>query len=65
MGLQIIKPRILLSAPKPPFSINYFYNKSLSKTGIYQKIQGIKLDNNFYHIGDPEAKKKLMKFINL
>ena len=58
VGLQIIKPRILLSSPVPPFSLNYFYKESLSKSGIYQKIQGVRLDNQFFHIGDIKAKEE-------
>jgi MurNAc alpha-1-phosphate uridylyltransferase len=65
VGAQIIKPRILLNSPVLPFSLNYFYKESLSKSGIYQKIQGIKLDNNFFHIGDIKAKEDYCRFHDL
>jgi MurNAc alpha-1-phosphate uridylyltransferase len=64
VGLQIIKPRILLSSPAEPFSLNYFYKECLSKSGIYQKIQGIKLDNRFFHIGDIKAKEEFDQIYN-
>ena len=45
VGIQIIHPKILQNCPKPPFSMNYFYNN-------LKNVKGVELSGKFFHVGD-------------
>lgn len=55
VGLQIINPKILDNSPIVPFSMNHFYKKAIDENGVLQKVQGIELQGNYFHIGTVQA----------
>lgn len=63
VGIQIINPKILLKIKKKAFSLSDIYKLSENETGILNKIHGIELKGNYFHIGTPrtleEASKKI------
>jgi MurNAc alpha-1-phosphate uridylyltransferase len=60
-GLQIINPKIFDNSPKPPFSMNYFYQKAANQNGILEKIKGLELKGRFFHIGTVQALEDYIK----
>ncbi len=56
VGLAIINPKILKSAPQKCFSMSYFYQNHQK---LNLKIKGIELKSKFYHIGDVKAFEKI------
>jgi MurNAc alpha-1-phosphate uridylyltransferase len=54
-GIQIINPKIFENPPAPPFSMNYFYQKARNNDGVLEKIKGLELKGDFFHIGTVKA----------
>lgn len=58
VGTQIFHPRIINNCPKPPLSLNYFYEKALGDDGILKGVKGIVLPGTFFHVGTATAIKE-------
>ena len=55
IGLQIINPKILNDSPSKCFSIShYFYNK-IAENGLLERVGGVELLGEYFHIGNVEA----------
>jgi N-acetyl-alpha-D-muramate 1-phosphate uridylyltransferase len=50
-GLQIVHPRLFDGAPKGRFSINPQWDKAIAKG----RLQGIRLDGTWIHVGTPDG----------
>lgn len=52
IGAQIIHPRIFKDSPKQKcFSLSYFFSKFIKEDGILQRVKGVEVDNQAFHIG--------------
>ena len=50
-GIQIIHPKILKNKPpKKAFSLNYFFKKAQKENGILERITGIEIEEEIFHI---------------
>lgn len=57
VGIQIIHPKILQNHPKPPFSMNYFYQD-------LKNVKGVELPGKFFHVGDVASIAETEKYFN-
>lgn len=57
VGLQIINPKILESAPDKCFSMSHFYKSAIGEGGLVHRIKGIELKGKYFHIGTVPAIK--------
>lgn len=64
-GIQIINPQIIKKAPEKCFSMSYFYHLALKNDGMLNRVQGIELNNNYFHVGDIESIQKTEESLNL
>ena len=52
VGTQVVHPRIFLGVSEKCFSMNYFYKKALTASGLLEGIKGFELKGRYFHIGD-------------
>lgn len=57
VGLQIINPKILASAPNKCFSMSHYYKAAVAEGGLVHRIKGVELKGKYFHIGDIAAIK--------
>lgn len=57
VGLQIINPKILQTAPNKCFSMSHFYKLALGKNGLLNRVSGVELKGKYFHIGTVDAIK--------
>ena len=59
-GLQIVHPRLFDGAPKGRFSINPLWDKAIAKG----RLQGIRLDGTWIHVGTPDGLHDAEEFLS-
>jgi len=59
-GVALISPKIFHETPSGPFSLNILFDRAIE----LQRLYGIRLDGDWYHVGTPEsideAEQKMM-----
>jgi hypothetical protein len=55
----------LKKAPEKCFSMSYFYHLALKEDGLLNRVQGIELNNNYFHVGDVDSIQKTEESLNL
>lgn len=55
VGMQIINPKILASAPGKCFSMSHYYKSAVAEGGYVHRIRGIELRGKYFHIGNMAA----------
>lgn len=63
MGVQILHPRIFRDYPNEPFSLNFFYKRTVNKEGILERVYGIEHDGGWLHIGTPQGIKDAEEYL--
>ncbi|MCX8503145.1 MAG: nucleotidyltransferase family protein [Beijerinckiaceae bacterium] len=60
-GFGIINPKIFNETPNGPFSLNILFDRAIEN----QRLHGLRLDGEWYHVGTPdaisEAEQKIMR----
>ncbi len=58
VGLQIINPLILNSAPTAAFSMSHFYKRARQGDGKLFRVKGVELKGKYFHIGTVDTLKQ-------
>ena len=69
IGAQIFHPRILkaktLENPAEKcFSLSYFFKKSQGENGVLNRVRGIEIQEEVFHIGTVKTLSELSSIIN-
>jgi MurNAc alpha-1-phosphate uridylyltransferase len=54
VGLQILNPKVLLGNHDKCFSISKFYKSAVNSANILDRIDGIELKGDYFHVGTPQ-----------
>mgnify|MGYP003341752306 FL=1 len=54
VGLQILNPKVLLGNHEKCFSVAKFYKSAENSTYILNRIEGIELKGDYFHVGTPQ-----------
>ena len=54
VGLQILNPKVLLGNHEKCFSVAKFYKSAENSTNILNRIEGIELKGDYFHVGTPQ-----------
>ena len=54
VGLQILNPRVLLGNHEKCFSVAKFYKNAINSANILDRIEGIELKGDYFHVGTPQ-----------
>ena len=55
VGLQIINPAILSTAPSKCFSMSHYFYAKINENGLLERVGGVELLGEYFHIGNVEA----------
>jgi len=55
IGLQIINPKILNDSPSKCFSISHYFYAKINENGLLERVGGVELLGEYFHIGNVEA----------
>jgi len=50
-GVALISPKIFNGTPSGPFSLNMLFDRAIK----LQRLYGIRLDGDWYHVGTPDS----------
>jgi len=54
VGLQIINPKVLMGNHEKCFSMAKFYKSAVNSANILNRIEGIELKGDYFHVGTPQ-----------
>ena len=54
VGLQVLNPKVLLGNHDKCFSISKFYKSAVNSANILDRIEGVELRGDYFHVGTPQ-----------